>query len=65
MTKRIEQQIETWLQAEDDCAPDDDFWGDRSYLHDDLPDFREIADTWCRMNGHTPPPTHPDHQTVQ
>ncbi|AYM66206.1 hypothetical protein G6L68_25305 [Agrobacterium fabrum] len=65
MAKRIENQIEEWLQSEATCDAANDFWGDRSFLHDDLPDFGEIATTWCRINGHALPTTHPIHPTVQ
>ena len=65
MTKRIEDQMEDWLSSEANCDAANDFYSDRSYLHDDLPDFSDIADTWSRINGHTPSPTHRIHPTVQ
>ncbi len=65
MTKRIEDQIEDWFLSKANCDAANDFWGNRSFSHDDLPDFGEIMNTWCQINGHTPPPTYPIHPTVQ
>jgi hypothetical protein len=64
MTKRIEDQVEEWLSSETNAEGANDFWGNRAFLNDDLPDFGEIAVTWCRI-GHELHPTHPIHPTVQ
>lgn len=64
MSKSLEDQVREWLENEENCGAANDFYGSRAFSHDDLPDFREIADTWCRING-IAPPTHRPHPTVQ
>jgi len=64
MSKTLEEQVREWLENEENCEAANDFYGSRAFSHDDLPDFREIADAWCRSNG-IEPPTHPIHPTVQ